>query len=206
MRTSEARGRARRWPAAFLLWLPVSAWAHVEGGVAGDGGFLSGLVHPVTGLDHVAAMVAVGLWGAVLRAPAIWVLPIAFPLVMTFGALLGVMGIPLPGIDLGVAASAIILGTLVMLQARVPLPAAFLLIAFFAVYHGHPHGTALPDFGVPLHYAAGFVVSTGLLHVAGIAFGLRLRWRSGQLLVRALGTAITGVGVYFLTLATGLSA
>jgi urease accessory protein len=186
--------------------VPASALGHVESGVAGDGGFLSGLFHPVTGLDHVVAMVAVGLWGAILRAPAIWVLPIAFPLIMTVGAVLGILGIGLPAIDLGIAASAIVLGGMVVANARPPLPIAFLLIAFFAIYHGHPHGTALPDFGVPILYAAGFVVATGLLHLAGIAFGLLYRWSAGQVMVRALGLAIAAVGGYFLVQAGGTGA
>jgi urease accessory protein len=183
--------------------LPGLALGHVESGVAGDGGFISGLVHPVTGLDHVVAMVAVGLWGAILGAPAIWVLPIAFPLIMTVGAVLGILGVPVPAIDLGIAASAIVLGGLVAANARPPLAIAFLLIAFFAIYHGHPHGAALPDFGVPILYAAGFVVATGLLHVAGIAFGLLYRWPAGKSAVRALGAGIAAVGGYFLLLAIG---
>ena len=183
--------------------LPSLALGHVESGVTGDGGFVSGLVHPVTGLDHVVAMVAVGLWGAILGAPAIWVLPIAFPLIMTVGAVLGILDVPVPAIDLGIAASAIVLGGMVAANARPPLAIAFLLIVFFAIYHGHPHGAALPDFGVPILYAAGFVVATGLLHVTGIAFGLLYRWPAGKTAVRALGAGITAVGGYFLMLAIG---
>lgn len=188
---------------ALFALLPGLALGHVEPGVVGDGGFASGLIHPVTGLDHVVAMVAVGLWGAILGAPAIWVLPIAFPLIMTVGAVLGILDVPVPGIDLGIAASAIVLGTMVATDARPPLAIAFALIAFFAIYHGHPHGAALPDFGVPILYAAGFVVATGLLHVAGIAFGLLYRWPAGEIAVRALGVAIAAAGGYFLLLAIG---
>jgi urease accessory protein len=188
---------------ALCALLPGIALGHVESGVVGDGGFVSGLAHPVTGLDHVVAMVAVGLWGAILGAPAIWALPIAFPLIMTVGAVLGILDVPVPAIDLGIAASAIVLGGMVAANARPPLAIAFLLIAFFAIYHGHPHGAALPDFGVPILYAAGFVVATGLLHVAGIAFGLLYRWPAGKTAVRALGGAIAAVGGYFLLLAIG---
>jgi len=192
---------------SFLaLWalLPGLALGHVESGVAGDGGFVSGLIHPVTGLDHVVAMVAVGLWGAVLGAPAIWVLPIAFPLIMTIGAVLGILGLPVPAIDLGIALSAIVLGGMVAANTRPPLVIAFVLIAFFAIYHGYPHGAALPDFGVPILYAAGFVVATGLLHLAGIAFGLLYRWPTGKVAVRTMGAAIAAVGGYFLLLAIAL--
>jgi len=188
---------------ALCALLPGFALAHVESGVAGDGGFVSGLVHPVTGLDHVVAMVAVGLWGAVLGSPAIWVLPIVFPLIMTVGAVLGILDVPVPAIDLGIAASAIVLGGMVSANARPPMAIAFLLIALFAIYHGHPHGAALPDFGVPILYAAGFVVATGLLHAAGIVFGLLYRWPTGKAAVRVLGSAIAAVGGYFLMLAIG---
>ena len=187
--------------AAVLMAMPGLASAHV--GTAGYGGFLSGLMHPVTGLDHVVAMVAVGLWGAILGAPAIWVLPIAFPLIMTFGAVLGVLGVPLPGIETGIAASGIILGTMVMLNARPPLAIAFALISVFAIFHGHAHGAELPETGVPVFYAAGFVIATGLLHLSGIALGLLLRWPAGRIAVRGTGAGIAVVGVYFLAAALG---
>jgi urease accessory protein len=188
---------------ALCALLPGSALGHVESGVTGDGGFVSGLVHPVTGLDHVVAMVAVGLWGAILGAPAIWVLPIAFPLIMTAGAVLGILAVPVPAIDLGIAVSGIVLGSMVAANARPPLAIAFLVVALFAIYHGHPHGAALPDFGVPILYAAGFVVATGLLHLAGIAFGLLYRWPAGKTAVRVLGAGIAAAGGYFLLLAIG---
>lgn len=188
----------------LLILIPGIAMGHVESNAGGDGGFVSGLMHPVTGLDHVVAMVAVGLWGAILRAPAIWVLPIAFPLIMTIGAVIGIIGLPLPYIDIGIAASGIVLGLMVVFNARPPIYAAFGLIAFFAIYHGFPHGTALPDFGVPLLFAAGFVISTGLLHVAGIALGLLYKWQAGEFVVRALGLAIASIGGYFLMASFGL--
>ena len=189
--------------AAVLVTAPGLASSHVQTGVAAYGGFLSGLMHPLTGLDHVVAMVAVGLWGAILGAPAIWVLPIAFPLVMTLGAVLGVIGVPLPGIEPGIAASGIVLGAMVMANARPPLALAFSLVSIFAVFHGHAHGAELPASGVPVYYAAGFVLSTGLLHVSGIALGLMFRWPAGRIAVRATGACIAAVGVYFLAAALG---
>jgi len=189
--------------AATALLSPEPAFSHVEPGTAGDGGFIAGVLHPVTGLDHVAAMVAVGLWGAILGAPAIWVLPIAFPLIMAFGAVLGVIGVPVPAIDLGIATSGIVLGTMVAASARPPLLIAFALVSLFAIFHGHAHGSALPEFGVPLLYAAGFVIATGLLHVCGIALGLLVRWSAGRVVVRASGALIAAVGLYFLAIAAG---
>lgn len=185
-----------------LLW-PLIAAAHVESGRAGDGGLVSGLMHPVSGLDHVVAMVAVGLWGAQLGAPAIWVLPIAFPLMMAAGGVLGVTGVALPQVETGIALSGLLLGLMVALQARPPLWTALLLVAVFAIFHGHAHGTELPDFGVPILYASGFVAATGLLHLCGIVIGGANRWPAGERLIRAGGGLIALVGGYFLLLQLG---
>jgi urease accessory protein len=190
---------------AILLLAPSAACGHVESGVIGDGGFISGMLHPVTGLDHIVAMVAVGLWGAILGQPAIWMLPIVFPLVMAFGSILGIIGIPLPAINVGVALSGVILGTLVTTCARPPLVIAALLVSVFAIYHGYPHGSALPDFGVPILYVSGFVLSTGLLHISGITLGLLYRWRAGMIVVRLSGAVIAAVGGYYLLAAVGFA-
>ena len=133
-------------------------------------GFLSGLKHPVSGLDHVLAMVAVGLWGAQLGAPAVWLLPVAFPMVMAFGGMLGLMGVPLPGIEYGIAASAILLGIAVMFELRPPLAIAAIVVGIFAIFHGHAHGTELPPGQSGLLYSMGFVIATGCLHGVGISY------------------------------------
>jgi urease accessory protein len=181
---------------AGLLIMVQTASAHEASGVAG--GFGSGFMHPILGWDHVAAMVAVGLWGAVLGQPAIWILPVTFPLVMAIGGALGVAGVPLPGVEIGIASSALILGAMVLCAARPPLWLAAVLVAAFAVFHGHAHGTELPHAASPLAYSLGFVLSTGLLHMCGIAFGLLTRWRAGTLLVRAGGAVIALAGALFL--------
>lgn len=183
--------------AAFFLIVAGPALAHEAQGAAG--GFATGFVHPLLGLDHVAAMVAVGLWGAFLGAPAIWVLPVAFPLVMALGGALGTMGIPLPAVETGIAASAIVIGIAVALALRPPLWIAALIVAFFAVFHGHAHGAEMPGAVSPVAYAAGFVIGTGLLHLAGIGFGLLTRTRAGALAVRGMGGVIAAAGVGFLT-------
>jgi urease accessory protein len=180
----------------LLLSFPALTLAHT--GAEISGGFLSGLSHPIFGFDHVVAMVAVGLWGAQLGNPALWVLPVTFPLVMAFGGLLGVLGIPLPGVEIGIATSAIVLGIMVALVARPPLWVAGLLVAAFAIFHGHAHGTELPEAANPIAYAVGFVVATGCLHLLGIAIGLIHRWPVGARALRAGGMAILAVGVYFL--------
>ena len=106
----------------LVLW-PLTSWAHVESGQAG--GFVSGLSHPVSGLDHVLAMIAVGLWGAQLGKPALWLLPIAFPMMMAFGGMLGLMGIPVPGIEIGIAVSGIVLGALILGEMKMPIDRGF---------------------------------------------------------------------------------
>jgi len=189
--------RAPRLPALLMLaLLALPAWAHEQSGQAA--GFVSGLLHPLSGLDHVLAMVAVGLWGAQLGAPAIWLLPVTFPLVMAFGGFLGLLGIPLPGVEVGIAASAILLGAMVATESRPALWLAAVLVALFAVFHGHAHGTELPAGESGLLYSLGFVVATGGLHASGIAIGLIHRWRSGRIALRGAGAAVGVAGLLFL--------
>ena len=180
-----------------FLFIAGIAHGHEGGGITG--GFISGFSHPLLGWDHVAAMVAVGLWGAFLGNPAIWVLPVVFPLVMAFGGALGVMGVPIPSIETGIAVSAIVLGAMVALAVRPPLVIAAVLVGMFAIFHGHAHGTELPGAANPLSYSAGFVISTGMLHLSGIAFGLLVRWPAGKIAVRTFGVIISLAGVGFLT-------
>ena len=179
---------------ACLLSSP--AMAHSGGGMAG--GFVSGFSHPISGWDHVVAMVAVGLWGAFLGAPAIWLLPVVFPLVMAFGGVLGILGVPIPSVEVGIALSAVVLGLCVACAVRPPLWIAAVIVGLFAIFHGHAHGTELPQAADAYTYAIGFVIATGLLHVAGIAFGLLAHWEVGKLAVRASGGVIALIGVVFL--------
>jgi len=178
----------------ILLW-PVAALAHIQAGEAG--GFVSGLSHPVSGLDHVLAMVAVGLWGAQLGMPAIWVLPVAFPMMMAFGGMLGLMGAPLPGVEIGIAVSAMVLGALVLGGVRLSLAAAVLVVAFFALFHGHAHGTELQAGQNAVLYSLGFVIATGTLHAVGIGIGLIQRWDLGRKLLRGAGGVVLAGGLYF---------
>lgn len=181
----------------FLIsFWPVAVFAHIQAGEAG--GFFSGLSHPVSGLDHVLAMIAVGLWGAQLGLPAIWVLPVAFPMMMAFGGMLGLMGAPLPGVEIGIAVSAMVLGTLVLGGVRLSLAAAVFVVAFFALFHGHAHGTELQAGQNAVLYSLGFVISTGLLHAVGIGVGLLHRWDIGRLWVRAAGGLVLAGGLYYL--------
>jgi urease accessory protein len=179
-----------------LLLLPVSAMAHMQGGEVI--GIISGIKHPFSGLDHVLAMIAVGLWGAQLGAPAIWLLPVIFPMVMAFGGLLGLMGINLPGIEIDIALSAIVLGIAVFREARLQLWLAAVMVGFFAIFHGNAHGAELPPGGNGLLYSIGFVVTTGLLHATGIAIGVIHRWSAGRMALRVAGGGVALAGVFFL--------
>jgi len=188
--------RPRHALSVTLLLVAIPALAHVQEGQAA--GFLTGLAHPVSGLDHVLAMVAVGLWGAQLGVPAIWLLPVTFPLVMAFGGFLGLVGIPLPGVETGIALSALALGLAVATSWRPPLAIATLMVAAFAVFHGHAHGTELPAGQSGLTYSIGFVMATGLLHLAGISIGLIHRWPVGRVVLRVLGAGVAAGGLFFL--------
>jgi urease accessory protein len=189
---------AARWLGTFILLIlwAQSAFAHPQKGEAV--GFLTGFRHPISGLDHVLAMVAVGLWGAQLGSPAIWLLPVAFPMVMAMGGMLGLMGVPLPGIEYGIALSAIMLGAAVMFEIRPPLALAAVLVGFFAIFHGHAHGTELPVGQSALLYSMGFVIATGCLHAVGIGIGTVHRWNWGQKFLRIAGGVVTVGGVFFL--------
>jgi urease accessory protein len=189
---------ARILTSAAPLLAALPAAAHTS---AGDltGGFVAGFMHPILGWDHVVAMVAVGLWGAFLGRPAIWVLPVVFPLVMAFGGVLGVARVPLPGVEVGIALSAIVLGLMVAFAARPPLPVAAVIVGAFAIFHGYAHGMELPEAANPIVFSLGFVIATGLLHICGIAFGLLTKRPLGRVAVRAGGGLIALVGLGFLT-------
>jgi urease accessory protein len=147
------------------LALPAAAHTgHVDGS-----GFLSGFLHPLGGLDHLLAMVAVGLWAAQTGGRALWMLPVAFVTMLAGGALIGISGLELPMVEAGIAASVAVLGLLVVLNKRVPVYAAMALVGVFAVFHGHAHGAEMPAAAHPLLFGAGFILSTVLLHGAGIA-------------------------------------
>lgn len=182
--------------AAAVLALPTAAAAHIVQGEAV--GFVSGFAHPISGLDHIVAMVAVGLWGAQLGRPAIWLLPVTFPLVMAVGGFLGLIGVHLPFSEVAIALSGVCLGAAVLLELRPPLTAAAALVGVFGLFHGYAHGAELPPGQNALLYSLGFVLATGLLHATGIAIGLIHRWRWGRLALRGAGGVIAACGGFFL--------
>jgi urease accessory protein len=176
-------------------FLTIPAHAHVT--VDMGSGLADGFWHPLTGFDHLLAMISVGIWGAELGAPAIWLLPIAFPLIMACGGALGVVGVPLPGGELLIALSVVVLGALVASARRLPIWAALTIVGVFAVAHGHAHGVELPRTADALAFTIGFVVATGLLHLTGISIGVLARWPRGIIVIRACGCAVAAAGCYF---------
>jgi urease accessory protein len=173
-----------------------TAAAHTGTGLAG--GFVPGFMHPFGGPDHLLAMISVGLWGAFLGPPLIQVLPIVFPALMVGGAALGMLGVPVPPVDIGIALSVLVLGGCVALAIRAPVWVAALIVAAFAVFHGYAHGKELPSAADPIGYSAGFTLATGALHVLGIGIGLLRDRPGGALALRSLGAIIGGTGVWFL--------
>jgi urease accessory protein len=177
----------------MLLAVADAASAHV-GLSTHLHGFGDGFIHPLGGLDHIAAMLAVGLWSATLGGAAMLALPAAFVGLLVAGALLGVDGTLLPAGGTVVTASVVALGLLIALNVRLPiLPAAF-VVGLFGLFHGDAHGLEMPVATSPLAYGAGFVVATALLHAAGIVLGLGLRRTLWNRAVRAAGAVVAALG------------
>lgn len=177
-----------------LLIFPSIAHAHV--GVGETKGFVNGVIHPITGLDHICAMVAVGLWAAQRGGKAIWLVPLTFVSVMALGGWLGMMGHSLPFVEQGIVASVLILGVLIAAAIRLPLVVSVLIVGLFAIFHGHAHGAEMPDTASGLLYGLGFIFSTLLLHLCGIGLGLSAQRFGTPQLVRYAGGAIIACGLY----------
>lgn len=182
--------------AVALSVFPGPALAHDGTGLVG--GLVSGFLHPLAGPDHMLAMVAVGLWGAVLGRPLVIVLPVVFPAMMAVGGVLGILGLPMPPVELGIAASVVVLGSVIALALKPANWVAITLVAVFAIFHGYAHGQELPSAADPVGYSVGFVTSTGLLHMAGIGIGYLAARTAGLTVVRWLGGAIALTGAWFL--------
>ena len=173
------------------------ALAHSGTGL--PGGFLSGFVHPLSGFDHMLAMISVGLWGAFLGRPLIIALPVIFPTVMALGGALAMAGVPLPRVEIGIAFSVLVMGAVIALAYRAPVWLACAIVAVFAIFHGYAHGKELPSAADPVGYSVGFVLATGLLHVAGIALGVLNERPGGAVITRSIGAGIGLCGVFFLS-------
>lgn len=182
--------------AGLVGLMPGIAEAHIT--QVGNGGFLQGFEHPLSGADHLLAMFSVGLWGAQMGGRNVWTLPITFPLVMVLGGILGIAGVPLPAIETGIALSIIVLGTAIAFVWRPPEWLALSIIGIFAICHGYAHGAELPLAADPADFAIGFVLATGLIHLAGIAVGLGVQRKLGNRMIRIPGGLIAMGGLYFL--------
>ena len=180
------------------MFYPALAHAHI--GAAGTSGFAHGFAHPISGLDHILAMVLVGILAFQMGGRALWLVPSAFVGMMVVGGTLGITGVNVPFVEVGIALSVIVIGFAIALELRPPVVAASLLVGLFAVFHGHAHGAEMPENAAGLAYGAGFVAATALLHVAGIVLGFataRISLRVGPGLVRLAGgiAALAGIGI-----------
>jgi urease accessory protein len=192
------RSALPRTLAAVLMLAPTTAFAHTGAGYAH--GFADGFAHPLGGLDHILAMVTVGILAWQLGGRAIWLVPASFVSLMAIGGIFGIAGEPLLWVELGIAASVIVLGAMVALGVKAPLAVAMGIVGLFAIFHGYAHGTEMPLDASGGVYAAGFMLATALLHVAGIALGFligRIGDSYGRLAYQLGGglVALAGVGI-----------
>lgn len=183
---------------AALVFAPSLALAHT--GVGQTVGFVHGFSHPLSGLDHILAMVMVGVLAWQIGGRAVWIVPTTFVAVMALGGALGMMGIAVPFVEAGIALSVIVLGAIIALGIRAPVAVAAGMVGLFAIFHGHAHGSEMPAAAAGMAYAAGFMIATATLHVAGLAIGFviaRIGDRQGALVTRSAGgiAALAGVGL-----------
>ncbi|TMV88299.1 HupE/UreJ family protein [Thioclava sp. BHET1] len=185
----------------IALLLPQIASAHITS--TGSGGFAAGFEHPLSGYDHFLAMFSVGLWGAQMGGRRVWSLPVTFPMIMVIGGIVGILGIPFPGVEIGIALSIIVLGLAIAAKWKPQEWVSLAIIAVFGFYHGYAHGAELPMAADPADYAIGFVLATGFIHVIGVGVGLVLNpiWNGRFSQILGLLAAIVGFG--FLALALG---
>lgn len=181
-------------PILLVFFLPMLAHAHT--GMGQTGGFGPGASHPIAGLDHICAMVAVGVWAAQRGGRAIWFVPLIFVSIMALGGLLGMAGVFIPLVEQGIVASVFILGILIAASVRLPITASVVIISMFAFLHGHAHGSEMPELASGLTYGLGFMFSTAFLHICGIGFGLLAQRLGSMQLVRYAGVVIAACGIY----------
>jgi len=185
----------RTLPLSLIALLPSLAQAHP--GVPGHShGFVNGLGHPITGLDHLCAIVAVGLWAAQRGGRALWLVPLTFVSVMLIGGILGTDGINVPYVEQGIAASVLVLGIFIAAAIRLPLAASMVIVGLFALFHGYAHGAEMPGNVSGFAYGIGFIVATASLHLSGIALGITTQRLASAQMVRYLGGGIAACGVY----------
>ena len=184
--------------AMVLSLIPSIVYAH-DGSVLPLGGFLSGLVHPVLGYDHLLAMLSVGILSAQIGGRAIWTVPATFVTVMALGGILGFINIGLRSTELGIAASLVILGSIIAAERKLPVRLAMVGVGFFAIFHGYAHGSEMPQTAEPVAYAAGFLTGTALIHIAGVVIGdIARHYQRGPSVLRVGGLLIAITGILFI--------
>ena len=191
------KSRLATWLAlsvTMVAYIP-NVGAHSMG--AEGGGFITGLAHPFMGLDHLLAMIAVGIWAAQTGGNAVWRLPLSFIVMMTVAALISASGFSLPVLEPLIAGSVVLLGLMIVFAVRLPVKLSILLVGVFAVFHGYAHGQEMPQASSVILYGGGFVLATTLLHLIGIGF-VKITYRK-NLLSRLSGTMITLAGLYLAT-------
>ena len=193
MKTSPLFTRGALLLAAATL-LPTLAHAHV--GTGDTHGFSHGFTHPLGGLDHLLAMIAVGLWAAQMGGRALWAVPLSFVSVMVLGGALGMAHIEIPFVEQGILISVLVLGVLIAASVRLPVVASSVIVGLFAIFHGFAHGAEMPASTSGVEYALGFVIATALLHSVGIGLGIASQKLSQPLVVRLAGAAIVVCGVF----------
>ncbi len=182
-------------PLSLLFLLPSLAQAH-PGMPGHTHGFENGLLHPLTGLDHICAMVAVGLWAAQRGGRALWLVPATFVSVMILGGVLGMGAAQIPFVEQGIAASVLVLGIFIAAAVRLPLAASMAIVALFALFHGYAHGAEMPATASGLNYGIGFIAATASLHLCGIGLGVAAQRFASAQFIRYLGGAIAACGIY----------
>jgi urease accessory protein len=182
----------------LLTTVMVTSLAHAHVGAGETSGLLHGMGHPLSGLDHVCAMVAVGLWAAQMGGRSIWAVPLTFITVMALGGILGTIGINLPFVETGIVISVLTLGVLIAASVRLSLVASVVMVGLFAIFHGHAHGSEMPETASGLAYAAGFIIATAFLHSCGIGLGIAIQRLAGPKIARFAGTAIVLCAGYLL--------
>jgi urease accessory protein len=180
---------------SLIFLVPSLAQAH-PGAPGHTHGFSNGLLHPLTGLDHICAMVAVGLWAAQRGGRALWLVPATFISIMIVGGILGMGKVGIPYVEQGIAASVLVLGIFIAAAVRLPVAASMAIVGLFALFHGYAHGAEMPDTASGLAYGIGFVIATASLHLSGIGIGLLAQRFSSAQFIRYLGGGIAACGVY----------
>jgi urease accessory protein len=184
--------------AIFFVFAPAAALAHP--GHDGAGGLVHGFLHPVTGIDHVLAMIAVGVLAAQYGGRALWLVPMSFLVAMAAAGATGMAGVPVQIVEAGIGLSVVVLGLVIAFQIKLPTLVAMLVVGFFALFHGYAHGTEMPNGVAGPSFAAGFLVATALLLGAGVGLGLLLQRRTlSRRLIQAGGGAMALVGIAVLT-------